>query len=577
MIFRWLQRWLHQHIFKVGWLLTKNSRTTTILYYIFFLPGVVLNQFVYWLVAGLLDVRADRAIRMPETQEIGELKLNFVKLSPKAGRFKSTLISTAPFLAGIIAMWFIATNVFNVPGVLATMSSGTMDDMGAGIGQLLSTPDVWLWFYLAFAISNTMMSPNPQALRGWWRIVGVVVAAVAVLFIVGIGGPMFANGLTQPIYSALDLFAGTFAVIIVLDLFMTAVLAVIENTYEWITGDSATFTNGKMVAIRRTELQAQRQQETARTQLKAGRRSSALPTSSGPPSIYKMPLPLPGAPGKEAVTQLPTAIIQPDRPAAPSLAGDKRGPAVITGTAASVTSAPSTAAALKGTPIAGPSTDQPAAASSQTARTTFPALRPAAPSNTDEESDEGGENRIPGKPIIATPSRPGGFQPLRGTPITQPPAEDSDTADEDADDEPVASPRSTPFQPFRGSAKPGGDDKPATPSARPGGFQPLRGTPITKSGSEADDKPATPTSKPASRFAARPNTSFQPLRGTPDSPANKDEEGEPDEDQPKPPPQPSSPFQSLRGGSSAPRSTSDPRSSLLSDDEDDDEVDDDDS
>jgi hypothetical protein len=70
-ILRWLERSLHQRIFKVGWLLSKNSQTTTILYYTFFLPGVALHELVLWLVAGFLDVRAERAIAWPQKQEIG--------------------------------------------------------------------------------------------------------------------------------------------------------------------------------------------------------------------------------------------------------------------------------------------------------------------------------------------------------------------------------------------------------------------------------------------------------------------------------------------------------------------------
>ncbi len=85
---RRLERWLHQHIFKVGWLLTKNLQTTTILYYTFFLPGVVLHEFIYWLFAGFINVRAERAIAWPEAQAIAELRLNFIRLARNTGRIR---------------------------------------------------------------------------------------------------------------------------------------------------------------------------------------------------------------------------------------------------------------------------------------------------------------------------------------------------------------------------------------------------------------------------------------------------------------------------------------------------------
>ena len=71
-LFRQIERWLHQHIFKVGWLLTNNFQTTTVLYYILFLPGILLHECSLWLAAGILNVRAERAIEFPAEQEIGE-------------------------------------------------------------------------------------------------------------------------------------------------------------------------------------------------------------------------------------------------------------------------------------------------------------------------------------------------------------------------------------------------------------------------------------------------------------------------------------------------------------------------
>ena len=80
-----LRRWLQQHVFKVGWLLTKNLQTTTILFYTLFLPGVILNQFVTWMAAGILNVRAERAIRGPKD-----------KPSPNCGSISSGWRATRP-------------------------------------------------------------------------------------------------------------------------------------------------------------------------------------------------------------------------------------------------------------------------------------------------------------------------------------------------------------------------------------------------------------------------------------------------------------------------------------------------
>jgi hypothetical protein len=161
---RRMERWLHQHIFKVGWLVTKNLRATTVFFYIFFLPGVVLHELIYWLVAGILNVRADRAIVAPEAQQIAEMKLNFIKLGKNTPRVKVVIISIAPLLGGLAVIWLITNNVLNINLVIGVLNAGG-DPWGA-INLLLLTPDVWIWVYLMFAVANTM-SPDREALRGW--------------------------------------------------------------------------------------------------------------------------------------------------------------------------------------------------------------------------------------------------------------------------------------------------------------------------------------------------------------------------------------------------------------------------
>ncbi len=342
-------------MFKVGWLLTKNFQTTTILYYTFLLPGVALYEFSYWLVAGLLNVRADRAISWPQKQEIAELKLNFVKLHKSAGAVKVGVISLAPLIGGIVAVWYIAINIIHAGDFLDTMRGGSLADLGSALGALSSAPDFWLWVYMIFAISNTMM-PNLKDLRGL-RTVGVVLAVIAGgLFLIGVGDELVLQALAGPVASALNVLAGVFAVMIAVNLVMTGILGLIEGIIERMTGDSATFVNGKLVAMTRAELLAQRAKEAEQAR-KARQTKERAPAVAGPPSVYKLSFPVPGAPGKEAVTQSEAVIVEREKP--PTLQpgatrDDRGGPAVITGAVTeklpppSTTSRPSPAPTISG-------------------------------------------------------------------------------------------------------------------------------------------------------------------------------------------------------------------------------------
>lgn len=332
-LLRQLERWLHQHIFKVGWLVTNQFQTTTILYYAFFLPGIVLNQFIVWAVAGLLNVRADRSIAWPEKQEIGELKLNFIKLSKNVGAFRLAVISTAPLLIAIAVIWHIANNILNIPGFLSMMRDGTLTNLTEAINSFTAATDFWIWVYLAFTISNTMM-PDFQNLRGWRIVVSAIAIIIVVLYILGAGNAVMLDVMQGPITNSLNALSSIFAVIIGLNLFMVAVLGTLEAIIERITGHSATFENGKMKTMRRSEMLAERAKALAVTQKPA----KAVAAPAGPPSIYRLQFPVPPAPGKEAVTRdegmvvaLPTTT--PTQPQTSILEG-RGGPALISGTAA---------------------------------------------------------------------------------------------------------------------------------------------------------------------------------------------------------------------------------------------------
>lgn len=299
-----MERWLHQHIFKVGWLLTQNYQTTTILYYTFFLPGIFIHELVYWLVAGVLNVRAEQAIQWPEKQEIGELHLKFVRISNRVSPIRKAIITAAPLITGILIIWYVATNHFNINAVFNQLSSGRIDDVAKGIQLLTNTPDFWLWFYFIFTISNTMFPSTIKDLRGWWIIIGAMSVIIIVLFIIGVGNQLF-NVITPSLLDILSSLSAILFVIVGMNFFMTLILGLLEAIIERWTGHSATFKGGKMLTMTRAEMLTFRQQEKQRPQQS---KKQSQP-EYGIPSIYKLTLPIPAGPGAEPVLEKPTAIL----------------------------------------------------------------------------------------------------------------------------------------------------------------------------------------------------------------------------------------------------------------------------
>ena len=298
------ERWLHQHIFKVGWLLTNNFQLTTIFYYCLFLPGIALHELCVWLLAGLLRVRAERAISFPAAQEIGELRLNFIRLSPQAGRIRTFIISLSPLIVGSVSLWLLAEGVFRWWAALATLDVGGIDALARALQAVARTADFWLWFYLAFVIANTMLPALPLAPS--WR--HKAVAAVALLLLAYLARA-FDSAFSLALLANLGV---TLLQVLAFNLLVVAVLGTAEALIEWSTGKSASFVDGKMVAMSRDEARAWR----------AEQRRAAAPSPPRPKpkifhTIYDFPLPIPGPPGREPVSRRAVEVVMQPATAAP--------------------------------------------------------------------------------------------------------------------------------------------------------------------------------------------------------------------------------------------------------------------
>ncbi|MCY3833198.1 MAG: hypothetical protein OXG85_09280 [Chloroflexi bacterium] len=300
-LFRQIERWLHQHIFKVGWLLTNNYQITTVLYYIVFLPGILLHEFTLWLAAGLLRVRAVRAIQFPATQEIGELRLNFVRLSPQSGLLRLSLIRLAPFVAGLCALWLIAAQVLDLDQIVDAAKSGELEDLAGAAAKLLRTADFWLWFYFAFTFANTMFSDLPKGFSARHRSATIILTG-AIPVVAWSAASSIELSLAQAIERLTSSLALITLQVIVMNIVILAGLGLIEALIERVTGKSATFSDGKMLTMSRQEAQewkaAQAQKRRAARQRGTERSKEKVIAS-----VYELKLPIPGPPGREPVSR----------------------------------------------------------------------------------------------------------------------------------------------------------------------------------------------------------------------------------------------------------------------------------
>lgn len=335
-IMRRLERWLHQHLFKAGWLFTKNFQSTTVIYYLLFLPGVILHEAVTYLIASFLNVRAELVIAWPQAQEVARLRLGFVKLAKVTNPFKNALITLAPLLIGLLTIYTIANGVLRVNLIFGFVQVGQITEFGTALDLLTRAPDFWLWVYLIFTIANTMWPTDFKPIAGSRTLILVVVIVVGVLLAFGFGTALLDAFVSGALLGSINAISGVIGVVLIVDLVVVAALGTFEAIFERITGDSATFQNGKLVAVRRAErLQQQAQQRAKALKLAEKQRTRYQ-------SVYELPLPLPTLTARDesiTVRRDERNILAPNTATAPSNAqpalneGGRAGASLITGTA----------------------------------------------------------------------------------------------------------------------------------------------------------------------------------------------------------------------------------------------------
>ena len=311
LLFRQIESWLHQHIFKVGWLLTNDVQITTVLYYIIFLPGIALHELTLWLAAGALRVRAEGALRFPEDRDISELRLSLIRLAPGASYAKLILISLSPLATGLAALWAISATLFPASEITALAMPGSIKELGAAIRSLTTTADFWLWLYIVFTIANRSFPALPVNLTTRWKSI-LFVALPALCFVLWrtsvVANPAIALGI-EGLLRGLTLII---AQITLLNMGGVLALGAIEAVIKRFTSRSASFRDGRMITLEGGETapaQAGRSQARSASAEESRARQAAAITS-----IYDMKLPIPGPPGREPVSRQAVAVVNLDRP-----------------------------------------------------------------------------------------------------------------------------------------------------------------------------------------------------------------------------------------------------------------------
>lgn len=185
------QRWLHQEIQYIFLLLTRRQTVSLGLFSLLFFPGVLLHEVSHYVMAFLLGVHTGRFSLLPDLMPDGKLRLGYVETA-STDIFRDALIGAAPLITGGVAVGYLGINRLGLGPVVAALEQTDWAGLSQALVALPGREDFWLWFYLTFTISSTML-PSASDRRAWLPIGLVVVGLVLLALVAGAGPWMLAN------------------------------------------------------------------------------------------------------------------------------------------------------------------------------------------------------------------------------------------------------------------------------------------------------------------------------------------------------------------------------------------------
>jgi hypothetical protein len=183
-----VQRRLHAEIQLIFLLLTRRIDLAIALFSILFFPGVLLHEGSHYLMAKLLGVRTGRVSLLPRSLPGGRLQMGYVE-TEIVDPLRETLIGAAPLIAGGLFVAFAGLYRLGLLNLWNAYAARGLDAALEAIPSLAGGADFWLWLFLTFVVSSTML-PSASDRRAWLPLALVVGG----LFVIGLLAGGYAAG-----------------------------------------------------------------------------------------------------------------------------------------------------------------------------------------------------------------------------------------------------------------------------------------------------------------------------------------------------------------------------------------------
>jgi hypothetical protein len=187
----YLQRFLQREIQAIFLLITRQPDISMALFSLLFLPGVLLHEASHFFMAKVLGVKTGRFSIIPRKLEGGRIRLGYVETA-QTDHFRDGLIGAAPLISGGLFVAFAGVYHLGLNAIWVTIIHGQWSGFAQAIQSVVLTPDFWIWFYLVFTVSSTMM-PSASDRRAWTPLIFILLVMLVLILLIGLGPWLLTN------------------------------------------------------------------------------------------------------------------------------------------------------------------------------------------------------------------------------------------------------------------------------------------------------------------------------------------------------------------------------------------------
>jgi len=232
-----LQRRLHREIQAILLLITRRMDLTLALFSLIFLPGVLVHEVSHYLMARLLGVRTGRFSIFPQPLQDGRLQMGYVETA-RTDLVRDALIGAAPFFTGGLIVTYVGLIRMGLYDFWQVVLSAEAPTIAQNLLSLPKQADFWVWFYIVFTVSSTML-PSASDRRAWLPL-GI---GLALLFLVSIlvgAGPWLLENASEPFNLMMSALATVMGISAVVHLILWIPTGLLHLTLSRITGYEVT-------------------------------------------------------------------------------------------------------------------------------------------------------------------------------------------------------------------------------------------------------------------------------------------------------------------------------------------------